>query len=360
MGKLNYIELETSKGYKSISVLHGDILKITDQVDIMIVSIFKGGLTPIPGTLLGDLSNSGIDSVKLHKDMAFNFCKGLNTWLSQTIEGHPFKRILFFEMRSFLGNTLEKEGIEVVFENLFLTLMILEKKGIPIKKVAMPLLGTGNQNLDMAKVISLLLSLTERFLNELDTLQSISFVEKDNKKARSMSQEIDKALGRLEIRLNSVSYGKNVRKSIVDKLVKIQQKGFPDGHILNELEIAIKDNDSRYYQIGILGRRTLEFVLHDIVPGNDQTLYDKLNKLKDEGIADWTLSYMHLIRVFGNTSAHHKAEASVLKSSFNEEDLLLNLISIEKVLGFWIENREVLLKKVSVFDKNKLGVYSVV
>lgn len=96
MEQLNFLEVETLKGYKSISVYNGDILSFEEPVDILFVSIFRGGLVPRPGTLLGSLYDAGIDANKLSKNKEYDFSKGLNTWLSQPLSGFSFKRILFF------------------------------------------------------------------------------------------------------------------------------------------------------------------------------------------------------------------------------------------------------------------------
>jgi len=340
MERINYLEVETSKGIKTISVFHGDIIKMHETVDILFVSIFHGGLSPIPDTLLGSLSQSGIDIVKLYKKMAFNFRKGLNTWVSTPLSGYPFKRILFVEMRTLRGDIKPGEEMEEIFENLFLSLMILEKKGVPVSKVAMPLLGTGNQNLKQEKIIPLLLSLTQRFLDEIDSLQNIYIIEKNSQKALSLSEEFNKSLGRADLRLNSVSIKKNVRKSIISKISIIRNNNFPDNNIFDELINIMLDNESRSYQIGILGRRTLEFILGDLISEAGIPIFQKIVTLKERGIAEWIISYMHLLRVFGNESAHQQPEKLRIPSLPAESDLQMNLLALDQILEFWIKNRE--------------------
>lgn len=249
-------------------------------------------------------------------------------------------------MRNFEEGIPENEGIEVIFENLFLSLMVLSRKGIPVKNVVLPVLGTGNQRLKEAKVIPLLLKLAEKFLNELDNLQSITFIEKDLNKAIMLSEGINKALGRLDIRLESVTFGNSIRNEISGKIIRIRKQISQQNGLFNELNIAIEDNNSRYYHIGILGRRVLELILHDIIPETRQSLNDMIRITRLIGVPGWIISYMHLIRAFGNISAHYNSENETLKSSFNKEDLMINLLAIDKILEFWIENREELKRGV--------------
>ncbi len=231
---------------------------------------------------------------------------------------------------------------------------------MPIENVVLPILGTGNQGLNEVNVIPLLLAISEKFLNELDNLQTITFIEKDLKKAKFLSEGINKALGRLEINLDSVTFSKNIKKEISRKLKYVHEHLLPGNLLCIESREVIENNESLYYQIGILGRRMLELIMIDIFSGEQHALYTLIIMAKDAGVPDWIVSYMHLIRQFVNTSAHYNSDYLTLKSVFNEKDLMINLLAIDKVLGFWIENREVLLKRVSGFGKNKLVVHSVV
>lgn len=351
MERLNYLEVEANRKIKSISVIHGDILHLEDPIDILFVSIFCGGLSPIPGTLLGHLFESGIDVRKLNKNMALDFRNGLNTWLSIPLSGYAFKRILFFEMQGIFGGIKDGASMEEIFENLFLTLMIIEKKGIPVGRVAMPLLGTGNQKLKQEQVIPILLSTIKRFLDEIESLENVFIIEKNLLKATSLSEETNKYLRRADLRLNIVSFRRNTRKSILNNIKKIQNHNFPDSNIFNELINAMNDNESRSYQVGILGRRLLEFILNDLVPGTGFSVYQRIQLSKEKGIAEWIISYMHLIRIFGNESAHQQSESLRIPSLPDEEDLMMNLVAINRILEFWLSYRENSIFKFNINEE---------
>ena len=48
--------LRTAEGMeKKIRIVHGDLCGVTDLVDVVVCSAFKGGYTPTPGTLIGSL-----------------------------------------------------------------------------------------------------------------------------------------------------------------------------------------------------------------------------------------------------------------------------------------------------------------
>jgi len=339
MKQINYLEVDTPMGYKSISVYHGDIMAMEKSADILFVSVFSGGLVPLPGTLLGSLKKAGIDARDLHDNKVYDFTQGLNTWLSQSIEDKPFKRILFFEMRGNRELKPDQDEIEMMLENLFLSLLIISKKGIPVRDIVLPVLGTGNQKLDQKKVIPLLLKITERFLNEIENLTTVCFVELDEIKAKSLSNGINRVLGRPKINLDSVKYGKNTRKRLLEKSTYVYEKLMPGEQLFMDLSRAMGNKSTKYHEVGILGRRALEFILKDIDSDHELQLYDLILKARQFGVPLQLISYMHLIRSFGNLSAHFNVEEDTIKPNLNEEDLMINLLALEKVLEFWIKNR---------------------
>lgn len=347
MKQLNYLEVETSNGYKSISVYHGDILTLEKPADILFVSIFSGGLIPLPGTLLGSLKEAGIDPRELYENKLYDFTKGLNTWLSQPLEDKPFIRVMFFEMRHNRNSSPDRQEIELMLENLFLSLLIISKKGIPVENIVMPVLGAGHQKIDQKKIIPSLLKITERFLNEIGNLKSIYFIEKDARKAKALSSGINKVLGRMKIDLESVKFGRSIRRSISRRTANIIITLFPDEELFSQLKDTIEDDKSQYYQVGILARRTLEFILKDVFSNNGIQLNDMIFKARDSGFPLQIISYMHLIRSFGNLSAHNTVRADSIKSYFNEEDLMINLLAVDKVLEFWKEKRDQLKSEIS-------------
>ncbi|HRW86769.1 MAG TPA: DUF4145 domain-containing protein [Bacteroidales bacterium] len=349
MKQLNYLEVETSNGYKSISVYHGDILTLEKPADILFVSIFSGGLIPLPGTLLGSLKEAGIDPRELYENKLYDFTKGLNTWLSQPLEDKPFIRVMFFEMRHNRNSSPDRQEIELMLENLFLSLLIISKKGIPVENIVMPVLGAGHQKIDQKKIIPSLLKITERFLNEIGNLKSIYFIEKDARKAKALSSGINKVLGRMKIDLESVKFGRSIRRSISRRAAYISTTLFPGEEEFLKLRETIEDDESQYYQVGILARRTLEFILKDVFSDDNMQLNDMIRMSRDFGFPAHIVSYMHLIRSFGNLSAHTTFKSDSIKPSMNEEDLMINLLAIDKVLEFWKENRCELRRKISNF-----------
>ena len=65
--------LRTAEGMeKKIRIVHGDLCDVTDLVDVVVCSAFKGGYTPTPGTLIGSLlrqRNISVEALALSPEM---------------------------------------------------------------------------------------------------------------------------------------------------------------------------------------------------------------------------------------------------------------------------------------------------
>jgi hypothetical protein len=98
------------------------------------------------------------------------------------------------------------------------------------------------------------------------------------------------------------------------------------------------DSDStRSVEIGVIGRRVVEFVADDILahkrPSVD--LAKKIDELGDRGIAPWIRGYMHTLRILGNESVHEKTSDGRIPAHVNQDDLALCLFCLQRVVEFW-------------------------
>jgi hypothetical protein len=77
-------------------------------------------------------------------------------------------------------------------------------------------------------------------------------------------------------------------------------------------------------------------IVQDIVPSKrlkGKTLYESINELSSLHVAPWMTSYVHIIRVFGNSVAHY-TEDSHFPEFMDRTDMLIFVHSLDKVLDF--------------------------
>jgi hypothetical protein len=62
-----------------------------------------------------------------------------------------------------------------------------------------------------------------------------------------------------------------------------------------------------------------------------------INKLINLGIADWIRAYMHVLRIFGNESAHEKSTSGRIPVNITASDLALCLFCLQRLLEFYLD-----------------------
>jgi hypothetical protein len=64
------------------------------------------------------------------------------------------------------------------------------------------------------------------------------------------------------------------------------------------------------FELEIGARRLVEFLVNDLMADRKRSeLYKRIDALGQLGIADWICSYRHVLRIFGNESAHQRQRA---------------------------------------------------
>ena len=334
MERINSIDFDTPKGLRTVEFLHGDMLQYKEEVDLLIVSVYGRSYEPVAGTLIGGLKEIGIQLDLLIKDIEIDLRDSLSTLLTGEISDYFFKRILFFEIKSQLKSDGINLSLSDIFENLFISLLVLEKKNFKIRRIALPFIGTGKQKIPVNEVAELLPGITEKFLTELKYLEKVTFIDSNESKIKLLSEKLNERLGRPNIMVAKGIFAENLRVSILKKISELQSLSVQYSPFLEEAKQAFFDTQLRGYQIAISGRKMLEIILTMVTKSTEGTLADKIVHLDAFRVAIWIKSYMHMIRIFGNEMAHTKVIYNQIPIEMTQEDILLNLVCIERTLDF--------------------------
>jgi O-acetyl-ADP-ribose deacetylase (regulator of RNase III) len=333
MKQLNLLEIETRWGYKTFELYQGDITALEFPVDVLAVSSFYGNYAPVAKTVIGALhDNCGVEVGELARRPEFNLKDVFNCWVARLPGDGKFRRVLCVE---FADGDEPRE----VIENLFVTLSVLEVKGIKVGTLALPILGTGNQVLSPEKIIKALLDSAQKYMNRSQTLKRIVFVEINKERARQLDKAMNDALGRVKVVMPKGALSEQLRKEIGEKVEAAAALAGPKGHeVFSDLRRLIGSGQSRSFEIGIVSRRLVEFVADDLLRKSKKgfDLYRKIDSLSERGVADWVRSYMHVLRILGNESAHEKDRGDRVPANIEEDDLTLCFFCLQRVLDFWV------------------------
>ncbi|HEU4648849.1 MAG TPA: DUF4145 domain-containing protein [Gemmatimonadales bacterium] len=329
----NQIGIETRYGFRTFELYEGDLTALGRTVDLVAVSAFRGSYAPTRGTVIGALLHKRqLDVAALAQAPEYDFRGALGVWISKPLKNREFRRLACVEI---VGTPLAPEE---ALENLFVGVAVLEAKNIPITSLALPVLGAGSQALDPAKVMRALIPAAKAALERSPFLSRILFVEIDSGRVTQLSAAMDETLGRSRVHLPKGPLLESLRADILTSMTAHREL-VPVGHqsLLDETRRILKQETARSFEIGILARRLVEFVVDEML-GRKKTstnLPDKIDRLGDLGVAPWIRGYMHTLRVLGNDEAHEKNRAGRTPAFASEDDLAICLFSMHRIWNFW-------------------------
>lgn len=341
MQPLNLVELETRWGYRSVELYHGDITRLASKVDVLAVSAFKDGYHPTPGTVLGALhANCGISVAALAKTKEYDLRDAFGCWVARVTPADRFERLVCVEIIDVaLSIQEQKARLRDIIQNLFVVVSVLEAKGVKVKTLAMPVLGAGKQRIEAEPAIRALLESASTYLKQSPNLARVLFVEYNEQRARQLDVAMDTVLDRVAV-MPKGELVKGLRDDIAQNLDRATEIGDAAAkRIFGDIRRLVLAEQSRSFEVGIVARRLVEFIVTDVQPQQRRgaDLMNRIERLADLHIADWIRSYMHVLRVFGNESAHEKNRDSRRPATIDPSDMALCLFCIQRLLDFWLD-----------------------
>ena len=331
---LTAVGFDSPHGYKRVELRFGDLTKLSLKYDLLVVSTFPRDYQPTPTSLVGALDNYLDFSLLEHSKAPYlDFRDSLSIWFTHQVENLFFGRVLCTELQD------ENFQLSEIFENLFAGIALLEAKGIPIKSVVLPVLGTGDADIPLNKIAQTLLPACKKALLSSPSLSSITFVARTEKKALEIDKAINEVLGRKELKFPRNEVMESLRNEILSLSSQAAQS-HPETELFSEITNVFRRQDLRSFEAGVLARRLVEFVVDDVIrkdggtPGID--LYKNIETLHNRNVSMWMSSYMHLLRIFGNESAHERDEDR-LPRELTENDFIISLFCLNRVLRFWLD-----------------------
>lgn len=340
MELLNQIGVETNWGYRTFELYQGDLMHMNQEVDVLVISAVEHSYTPTPGTVVQSLNRQyGISVGQLAESASLDYRDAFGCWLSSEFSRTPFQRILCVEVPLQDPSDI---AIESAVENLFIMLSVMEAKSYGVETIAMPLLGAGSQQFLPQLILRNLLPAALEWLQRSRDMQQISFVEIDPDRAHALDQAMNDVLGRVDVTLRKENVVGTVCSELATQLNSIQSSTEGKSQLLRELRHTLRKEHIRSYEIGILSRRMVEYILNDLAGNRSLSgmLYQQIDQSAEWGVASWVRSYMHVLRLFGNEAAHEKTNDQRHPSEMDSSDLAICLFCLQRVVSFWEEARE--------------------
>lgn len=186
----NSIQIETQTGLKEFELVHGDITNLPFKVDLLCISAFMNDYKATPTSIIGQLYNKGVDVKKLSQQPKLDFKESLGIWVSEKLDNSIAGNIICVEIMQ------SDNDFETTLKNLFTAISALEIQGENNRSIAIPLIGSGDQQFDPKIVIPVLLETSLAFLQNSSSVEKVYFVVYSEKKAAKFNEAMNSALGR--------------------------------------------------------------------------------------------------------------------------------------------------------------------
>ena len=342
MSLLNVISVPTSNGIKTIEIHNDDLTKLNWDFDILVMSAYHKKYHPAPNTVIQALEdNSGLVLKEYAEIPLIDLRESLNCWISELIVGKNFKHILCVEG---IKSAIEKQGSSSsALSDLFGTISLLQYKNINAQSIAMPLIGSGFQNNSIESVLPILIEQAINSLISNPFLNTIYFIEIDGSKAKLIDDTINLTLKRggekLELLFDDPLVIK-LLEQVMSKLIQIQKSNCKHENTKTFKNLIDKINNKklRFFELAILCRKLLEILIPEISKLKSDKyipLYEHLNELKSKNVADWMITYLHTLRVFGNFVAHED-ESKDIPNHMEKTDIIVFSHALNRFLDFYI------------------------
>jgi len=341
MALKNMLSIETTTGYKNIEIHHGDLSAMEFSVDILVISAFRHGYNPTPGTLIEALEkNCQLKVLELFQSKQLDFRETLNSWVSADLPSGKFKNIVCLE--GMFESLNDPDRIEHYLSDLLAVLSVLQHKGFAIKTVAMPLLGTGQQGIAVELLIPVLMTKAKEMLQTIHEVQTIYFVHPRMEIVEQIDKGINQFLSRSSDLLELIRDDREIAEGldrISTKLIGLKHSfGWSDMKSLDELSYRIIQQDIRFYELGILSRRAMESILKSLIRSEGfMTLSEMVFELRRFNLSPWMLSYMHTLRSFGNFLAHD-VETHTSAQQMTKDDVLFFVKALDRFVDIVSNN----------------------
>lgn len=289
MGKLHTVQMKVNESIKEISVFCDDVTAFEENIDILTTSAFVRSYQPVPRTIFRALYDKGISVKSLAEDPEFDLRNPCHIWLSRELNSPDsgINRIGCIELLgSYMCDLTSMESEHAMINSIrayFQMLDMASYYGVKMSTVAMPLLGSGVQQIPYQMLLVPLINECISFLKRNNEVKKIYFIEMNAQKAELIADSLKNSFrfinnGREEEIINTekrkiafVSYA-SADKNIADNLCfKLESNGIKVWYAPRDVvgayaESIVKAIDSATYFIVILSQNSVnsEHVLNEI------------------------------------------------------------------------------------------------
>ena len=341
---INSVSVETPQGYKTFSLVHGDITQL--PADLLVLSAY-GNASYAPEGQIVEALRQQYEIVVTAEPRWLNFSGQCWTSFQEQIKSAPFSSILTVFMPQLAWNDNPRSLFEEAVFGVFASLAALEYKGRSFPCVSLPVLyghrvltehALGDEY--YSQIIEILIRQGLHWLRKSDHTHTIQFVVYEKQQLPAWDAAMNTIMGRSLIAGGTDA----VLTSLCQEIVHIIRSQ-PDVRLAGATgplaDALLRTNLLSIENICVWGRKLVEAMLAVLLPNlgikPDRELASNIEALgRSKSVAPWITSYMHSLRIFGNESVHARSDApGYHPARLDHGDLVSALSAIRSLLTIW-------------------------
>lgn len=339
MTAINTVAVETPHGVRTFELYHGDLFAL--PADLVVISTHHNLAEPPTGQVVRALQK------RFHVVV-----KGLPVWIdhgdgvsacSQVVNAQvPFQHLLTMRIAKPSNQTDPQAFYDRAIQATFASIATLEFMGRSSRTIALPVLA-GQRIVDYGAAVGSLLRYAFQWLRQSRATDLIRYFVYNAEELPPWDEAMNACLGRSYLSAGNESVVRGLCQEIVSRLdTGSLSSGLVE--VTNSLRHALAHPERLCVQtIATLGRKLAEWVTEQLCRSLGLPLHRELvNNIeavrKTRATADWIISYLHSLRIFGNEGVHAlaaKQEVPPVPSQLSSEDLASILCAVRVVLNFW-------------------------
>jgi hypothetical protein len=343
---LTFFDIETAHGQSTVELQAGDFPSLGLTADLLVVSAFERSYAPVPGTLIGRLHEAyglQLKALPIALDLRSS---PLKCWVSAELDWpDESNQLSRFRRIAVIEGLMEWSDADDLlpwppFNRLFSLLALLPMRQIACATVASPLLGSGNQGLDVVAHYPELLNAYHQAFRHVPELERLILFDKTDTHLQVLGEAIDAALERpapqsMRLRLPGDSPAiSGLHDLLSSRTSPFTKRSLHVAQDIRELLTLLGSDEVSLVSLGNHGRRVVEQLvlqsLSDEEVSEKLTLYKAIRRLQQRGVHPWVIQCLHQVRCFGNWMGHPPRGGQVMPVELH--DVLAMLSSLQRVL----------------------------
>ena len=336
---VNAVSVETPQGLRTFELHSGDILG--DRTDLLVISTHHNPRQPPTGHLVSTLKERFGFSVDVNPHW-ISFGEGVSACVQGGDDRVPFRTLLTMRIARSGSQADPIAFYDRAVRATFAATAALEFMGGSFATLSLPVLS-GRRIVDYPAAVQSLLRHAFAWLRRSRDTEVVRYYVFEPDELQQWDQAMNTSLGRSYVDAAHEFVARSLCQEIVARIDGGGLSKAP-ADLAASLRHALSDPERLSVQtVATFGRKLAEAVTEELccVLGIavQRELINNIEAVRRGSVvADWIVSYLHSLRVFGNEGVHSLAgKRQVIPSRLSSEDLVSLLSAIRALMSFWEE-----------------------